>query len=298
MRVRRAGSCERWSASRTATERTGISRRSVGILILDEIVAHKEQEVREAKRLLSLDEIKARLPDMAPPRNFRAALESPKVRVIAEIKRASPSMGEIADGFFDPRIIAQTYSGSGAAALSVLTESRYFQGELHHIRRARKYMPLPILRKDFIFDTYQVYESRLRLADAVLLIVRILSDDQLERLLEATQELGMAALVETHDEQDIQRAVAVGADIIGINNRNLETLDVDLATTERLIRYVPMDALAVSESGIRTPQDVKRLAARGVHAVLVGTALMTSDDYGAALRPLTDIYRPGFGPLE
>ncbi len=267
-------------------------------MILDEIVAHREQEVREAKRLLSLEEIKARLPDVPRPRNFRAALESPKVRVIAEIKRASPSMGEMADDLFDPRIIAQTYSGNGAAALSVLTESRYFKGELHYIRRARKYMPLPILRKDFIFDTYQVYESRLAMADAVLLIVRILSDDQLQRLLEAARLLGMAVLAEAHDEQDIQRAVAVGADIIGINNRNLETMEVDLATTERLARYAPSDALLVSESGVHTPEDIKRLAKHGVHAVLVGTALMTSDDYGAALRPLTDIYRPGLAPPE
>ncbi len=267
-------------------------------MILDEIVAHKEQEVREAKRLMSLAELKARLVDMPPPRNFRAALESPKVRVIAEIKRASPSMGEIADDLFDPRIIAQTYSGNGAAAISVLTESRYFQGELHYIKRARKYMPLPILRKDFIFDSYQVYESRVGLADAILLIVRILSDDQLERLLETARELGMEALVEAHDERDLQRAAAVGADMIGINNRNLETMQVDLATTERLARYAPKDALLVSESGVHTPEDIKRLARCGVHAVLVGTALMASGDYGSALRPLTDIYRPGLAPLD
>jgi indole-3-glycerol phosphate synthase len=267
--------------------------------ILDEIVANKRLELSETKRLLSLEEVRAKLRDIAPPRNFRDAIEGPKVALIAEIKRASPSMGEIADDMFDPRMIAQTYSGNGAAALSVLTERRYFQGEPFYIRRARKYMPLPILRKDFIVDPYQVYESRMLLADAVLLIVRILSDDLLYDLLALTRELRMAALVETHDEEEVKRAARAGADIIGINNRDLDTLTIDLATTERLARHVPRDALLVSESGIETRADVERLARAGAHAVLVGTTLMKAGDaVHTVMRPLVGVYRPGFEPED
>ena len=265
-------------------------------VILDEIVAYKETVLREAKRLLSLDEVKARLRDLPPVRNFRSALEGPKVRVISEIKRASPSMGEIAGELFDPRIIAQDYSGNGAAALSVLTEDKYFGGEPYYIKRARKYMPLPILRKDFLTHTYQVYESRMFLADAVLLIVRILTDDQLRRMLDIARELGMAALVETHSREEAQRAAAVGADIIGINNRDLDTLTVDLATTEALARYVPPDVLLVSESGVKTREDVERVARAGAHAVLVGTSLMQAENLAVTLRPLTTVYRPGQEP--
>jgi indole-3-glycerol phosphate synthase len=267
--------------------------------ILDEIVANKRLELSETKRLLSLEEVRAKLRDIPPPRNFRDAIEGPKVALIAEIKRASPSMGEIADDMFDPRMIAQTYSGNGAAALSVLTERRYFQGEPFYIRRARKYMPLPILRKDFIVDPYQVYESRMLLADAVLLIVRILSDDLLYDLLALTRELRMAALVETHDEEEVKRAARAGADIIGINNRDLDTLTIDLATTERLARHVPRDALLVSESGIETRADVERLARAGAHAVLVGTTLMKAGDaVHTVMRPLVGVYRPGFEPED
>ena len=268
-------------------------------MILDEIVANKRLELGETKRLLSLDEVRARLRDVSPPRNFRAAIDQPKVSVIAEIKRASPSMGEIADEMFDPRIIAQTYSGNGAAALSVLTERKYFQGEPFYIKRARKYMPLPVLRKDFIFDPYQVYESRMMLADALLLIVRILTDNQLFDLLDLTRELGMAALVETHDEEEMGRAARAGADIIGTNNRDLATMKVDLSTTERLAKYVPKGAILVSESGIEMREDVERLAKCGAHAILVGTALMKAGDaLHAVMRPLTGVSRPGFEPED
>jgi len=268
-------------------------------VILDEIVANKRLELSETKRLLSLEEVRARLQDLPPPRNFRSAIDGPKVALIGEIKRASPSMGEIADEMFDPRIIAQTYSGNGAAALSVLTERKYFQGEPFHIRRARKYMPLPILRKDFIVDPYQVYESRMLLADAVLLIVRILTDDQLFDLLELTRELRMSALVETHDEAELERAAKAGANIIGINNRDLATMTIDLGTTERLAKRVPRGALLVSESGIETRGDVERLARAGAHAVLVGTTLMKAGDaVHIVMRPLVGVYRRGFGPED
>jgi len=268
-------------------------------VILDEIVANKRLELSETKRLLSLEEVRARLRDVPPPRNFRSAIDGPRVALIAEIKRASPSMGQIADELFDPRLIAQTYSGNGASAISVITESRYFQGDPFYIKRARAYMPLPILRKDFIFDPYQVYESRMMLADAVLLIARILSDDQVFDLLDLARELGMAALVETHDEEEIERAARAGADVIGINNRDLATMKVDLATTERLARHVPRGALLVSESGIETREDVERLAKCGVRAVLVGTALMKAGDaVHGVMRPLASVYRPGFEPED
>jgi len=268
-------------------------------VILDEIVANKRLELAETKRLLSLDEVRARLKDVPPPRNFRAAIDQPKVSVIAEIKRASPSMGEIADEMFDPRIIAQTYSGNGAAAISVLTERKYFQGEPFYIKRARRYMPLPILRKDFLFDPYQIYESRMMLADALLLIVRLLTDNQLLDLLELTRELGMAALVETHDEEEVARAARAGADIIGINNRDLATMQTDLSVTERLAKFMPKSAILVSESGIETREDVERLAKCGAHAVLVGTTLMKAGDaIHVVMRPLTSVYRPGFEPED
>lgn len=268
-------------------------------MILDEIVANKRLELAEAKRLMSLDEVKARLKDAPPPRNFPDAINGPKVGVIAEIKRASPSEGVIADPLFDPRIIAQTYSGNGAAAISVVTERRYFQGEPFHIKRARKYMPLPILRKDFIFDPYQVYESRMFFADAILLIARILTDSQLEDLLALSRELGMAALVETHDESDVERAVKAGASIIGINNRDLATMRVDLATTERLAKLVPSETILVSESGITTRADVERVARCGVRAVLIGTALMKAGDaIHTVMRQFTGVYRPGFEPED
>ena len=267
-------------------------------MILDEIVAYKEGVVREAKRLMSLDEIKARVADGPEPRNFRASLEGPDVRVIAEIKRASPSKGQIADELFDPRIIAQDYAGNGAAALSVLTEDRYFGGELFHIRRARKYMPLPIMRKDFMFDPYQIYEARLHNADAILLIVRILTDDQIVDMTGIAHELGMAALVETHNEAELHRAVDLRAEIIGINNRDLDTMTLDLATTEALAKHVPRDAILVSESGIYTREDVERVARAGAQAVLVGTSLMQAENLATVMAPLTSVYRPGFAPTD
>jgi indole-3-glycerol phosphate synthase len=159
-------------------------------------------------------------------------------------------------------------------------------------------MPLPVLRKDFLFDPYQIFESRLMLADAVLLIVRLLTDDQLEELLGIARELRMAALVETHGQQEIARAAAAAADIVGINNRDLATMETDLATTESLARYVPQGTILVSESGIRTREDVERLARCGVQSVLVGTTLMQAENVGAAMRPLTGVWRPGFEPAE
>jgi len=257
--------------------------------ILDEIVAARQRRLAEEKAAMPLEEIKARLADMQDRiRNFIAALRGPFVRIIAEIKRASPSEGILRD-IFDPRSLAQDYAGGGAAVISVLTEQDYFQGDLLYLRRARSYMALPVMRKDFITDPYQIYQSRLFRADAVLLIASILETRQLQDLLDLTHELGMEALVETHNEDDIFKALAAGARAIGINNRDLQTMTVDLAHTERLARLVPPEIILVSESGIHRKADIERLAAAGVDAVLIGTMLMKTELPGIILRKLIDV---------
>ena len=257
--------------------------------ILDEIVARKRERLAEEKRELPLVEIKDRLRDCHDViRNFPAGLRAENVRVIAEIKRASPSEG-VLNELFDPRYLAQDYAGGGAAALSVLTERDYFEGEGSHLKRARKYMPLPCLRKDFIVDPYQVYQSRLLRADAILLIATILDEYELEDLLALTHSLGMAALVETHDEADLLKALRAKARVIGLNNRDLATMQVNLAQTERLAPLVPRDRILVSESGIHGVEDIERVAQVGVDAVLIGTRLMKSDYPGAVLRQLIGV---------
>ncbi len=257
--------------------------------ILDEIVARRRERLEEEKQALPLAEVQARLADQQDRiRNFPMALRGEKVRVIAEIKRASPSEGEL-NLLFDPRFLAQDYAGGGAAAISVLTERDYFAGEAVHLVRARKYMPLPVLRKDFIVDAYQVYHSRLIRADALLLIATVLDAYELEDLLALTHELGMYALVETHDESDMLKALACGARIVGINNRDLKTMKTDLGQTERLAGMVPAERILVSESGIHGREDVERLAAAGVDAVLVGTMLVKSDKPGILLRQLVGV---------
>jgi indole-3-glycerol phosphate synthase len=260
--------------------------------ILDEIIERRRERLEEEKAVLPLAEVKARLARMTglrqQPRNFAPMLQGERVRVIAEIKRRSPSEGALRE-LFDPRSLAQDYSGSGAAAISVLTEQDYFDGDPLYLRRARSGMPLPVLRKDFLVDEYQVYEARLLLADAVLLIADVLSEGQLRALLMVTRELGMEALVEAHDEAALETALRAGAKVVGINNRDLATMQVDLATTERLAREVPLDKILVSESGIKTVEDVERLARAGVDAVLVGTSLMRAEEPGRALRALTQV---------
>lgn len=257
--------------------------------ILDEIIAKRRERLEEEKLVLPLAELQARLADQQDRiRNFPMALRGPKVRVIAEIKRASPSEGEL-NLLFDPRFLAQDYAGGGAAAISVLTERDYFAGEAIHLTRARKYMPLPVLRKDFIVDPYQVYHSRLLGADALLLIATVLDAYELQDLLALTHELGMYALVETHDETDMLQALACGARVIGINNRDLKAMQTDLAQTERLARMVPENRVLVSESGIHGRDDIERVAAAGVDAVLIGTMLVKSDQPGIMLRQLVEV---------
>lgn len=260
--------------------------------ILDEIIEKRRESLKEEKKRLPLPELKERLEALKERdrvRNFPSSLRGRSVRIIAEIKRRSPSEG-VLNEIFDPRSLAQDYSGGGASAISVITEPDYFEGDNAFLPRARSYMPLPVLRKDFIFEPYQVYQSRFLRADALLLIATALSINELDELLWLTRSLGMAALVETHDETDLAKALECGATIIGINNRDLKTLQIDLAVTERLAPLVPADRILVSESGLHGREDIERVAAAGVDAVLIGSVLMKDDNPGSLLRKW--IYTP------
>lgn len=260
-------------------------------MILEQILAWKRREVAQAKEKTPLAEWKAQVADAPAVRDFTAAIARPgQVNLIAEIKRASPSKGLIrAD--FNAAVIAQLYTAGGAAALSVLTDRRFFQGDLGFLAMARDAAPLPILRKDFILDPYQIYESRAAGADAVLLIAAVLCPDAIRRFLDLAEELGLACLVEVHDQRELETALQGGARLVGINNRNLRTFETTLTTTELLAPHVPKDRVLVSESGIFTRADVQRLAQVGVHAVLVGEALMRAPDITAKVRELVGVRR-------
>lgn len=258
--------------------------------ILKEILERKRTEVEQARVLASAAEMSGRADAIAEaPRGFRNALvAAPAPAVIAELKRRSPSKGEIRPGF-DPVACAKEYAESGAAALSVLTDEHYFGGELAYLRRVRNEVPLPLLRKDFTIDPYQIDEARVAGADAILLIVAALDPETLASLHARAQARGLDCLVEVHDEGELEIALAVdGLDLVGVNNRNLSTFEVDLSTTERLARCLPdgRDLLLVAESGIRERADVDRLAEAGAGAFLVGESLMRQPDVGRALRRL------------
>lgn len=251
--------------------------------VLDKIVATKRQEIAAAKALRSESLLRDAAAAAPPPRDFFAALAAPgPIRLIAEIKKASPSAGIIrAD--FQPVEIARTYELHGASCLSVLTDEKYFQGSLDYLRQVRAAVQLPVLRKDFILDSYQLWEARSAGADAVLLIAECLDDCNLRKLHNEAVELGMTPLVELYDPENLDRVLAAGATLIGINNRDLRSFVTDLDHTLRLRQRVPDDCVLVSESGIRTRADVERLAAAGVGAILVGETLMASQDIGAAV---------------
>jgi indole-3-glycerol phosphate synthase len=254
--------------------------------ILDEIVATKRQEIERAKAAVPEAVLREKAADAPPVRDFFAALAGPgPIRLIAEVKKASPSKGVIrAD--FHPAQIARTYQRHGASCISVLTDETYFQGSLDYLRRIRAEVALPVLRKDFIIDTYQVVEARAAGADAVLLIAECLDDEALKRLHDAVVELGMTPLVELYEPANLTRVLAAGARLLGVNNRDLRTFQVDLEHTLRMRREIPSDRLLVGESGIRTRADVRRLEAAGVNAMLVGETLMAADDIGAAVDEL------------
>jgi indole-3-glycerol phosphate synthase len=251
--------------------------------ILDQIVATKRKEIERAKLTQSLDELRSRLPDAPPVRDFfRPLAAGGAIKLIAEVKKASPSKGLIrAD--FDPVAIAHIYELHGASCLSVLTDEQYFQGSLEYLKQVRQAVGIPILRKDFILETYQLLEARAAGADAVLLIAECLDDCNLRKLHNEALELGMTPLVEFYEPQNLERVLAAGAQLIGVNNRDLRTFQVDLAHTLRLRNQIPLDTVLVGESGIETRADALRLQAAGVDAMLVGESLMRELDIGAAV---------------
>jgi indole-3-glycerol phosphate synthase len=260
--------------------------------ILDRILESRRAEVEHRKKVLPEPALKYGVQAASPLRDFAGALSRPGINIIAELKPASPSRGVIRDPF-DPVALAQSLEATGAAALSVLTEPEFFRGSLKNLRDARKSVQLPMLRKDFIFDPWQVWEARANDADSFLLIVATLSDAQLKELLALGRELGMEPLVEVHTREELDRALAVEARIIGVNNRNLKTLEVHTDTSFGLVDHIPEGCIAISESGIRTHGELSKLRAAGFDAFLVGTRLMISSDPAAVLAELL-----GAGPQK
>jgi len=258
--------------------------------ILEQIVAAKHRELEVQKLSAPLADLLVRVEALPPPLSLAAALQGPGFHLITEIKQASPSRGVIR-AEIDPVAVARVYAKHGAAAISVLTERNYFRGRLEYITEIRAALGErrpPLLRKDFIDDPYQVFESRACGADCLLLIAAMLAPPRLRELLRLARELGMDCLVESHNEAELATALECGAEIIGINNRDLGTFQVDMATTQRLCRMVPLGKLVVSESGIRNRADIIKLKQWGVSAALVGEALMAAPDIGAALEALRD----------
>jgi len=258
--------------------------------ILDKIYAAKRDEVRERRAAVSPQAIVAEASRAPKPRDFVEALRAHHPAIIAEIKRASPSKGDILPRL-DPVAVATEYAAAGAVAVSVLTD-RHFKGTLDDLRAARAAVDIPILRKDFIFDPYQVYEARACGADAILLIVAMLKEGELRSLHSLALELGMSALVEVHDREEFDRAEQLGAELIGINNRDLRTFITDLAVTERLLDGYHGRALIVTESGIESPDDIRRLSKAGARAFLIGESLLRG---GAPREKLMELLNPSKG---
>lgn len=255
------------------------------------IVSNKREEIARAKTQRPLATLQNLAGQQPAAHDFRQALTAGKnVAVIAEMKKASPSAGTLREDF-DPIALAQSYERQGAAALSILTDNKFFGGHLENLRQARIVSALPILRKDFILEPYQVFEARAYGADAILLIMALLDRSQLFELMLVAAEIGLQALVEVHNEAEIDRALLAGANLLGINNRDLKTFTVTLETTARLSKLIPSSCVRVAESGIKSRQNVERLAACGIDAVLVGSHLMRQADPGAALVELTGVPR-------
>ena len=259
--------------------------------ILDRIVEAKRKDLEEARQGVSLAELERRIASQPSPRSLSAVLRGERTDLIAEVKKASPSRGLlIAD--FDPVALARIYTENGAVAISILTETPHFQGSLDHLEAVREALGPgcpPLLRKDFIFDTYQVHEARAWGADAVLLIAAILTQSQIEQLIAEARGLGMECLVEVHNKSEVKAALGGGAEIVGLNNRDLATFEVDLETTRRLRPAIPNHVTTVAESGIFTRDHVATLAGWGVDAVLVGEGLVKAPDVGAKVRELAGL---------
>jgi len=263
-----------------------VSGPAAGASVLDAIVARTRARVAEEREHRPLETLRRAAENADPPRPFAAALARPgRIGVIAEYKRRSPSRGAIREDLA-PADVARRYERGGAAALSILTDEPHFGGTLAHLVEARGATRLPVLRKDFTVDPWQVWEARAAAADAVLMIVAALTDADLRTLLATAREAGLAALVEVHDRAELERAIGAGATVVGVNNRDLRTLEVSLETALALSEAIPDDVVAVAESGIRSGDDVRRLRAAGFDAVLIGEHLMTAPDPGEALRRL------------
>ncbi|MFH2011304.1 MAG: indole-3-glycerol phosphate synthase TrpC [Pseudomonadota bacterium] len=258
--------------------------------VLDKIIDNKKKELVEAKKKYSIDELKSRINNSPPVRDFKFALTSPQtpIKIIAEVKKASPSKGIIREDFA-PLEIAKIYEANGAVAISVLTEENFFLGSLDYLRKIREVVNIPLLCKDFIFDEHQVYQARIYGADAFLLIAAILDDSNLKGLLKTGKELGMQVLLEVHNLEELKRVLQTEAEIIGINNRNLKTFKTDISTTERLIKEIPQGKIVVSESGINTTGDISRLKKSGAHAFLIGESLMREKDIAKKLSKLLSL---------
>ena len=256
------------------------------VTILDQIVAQKQLEISDAKKAMPIEQLSEKLSDAPVARNFLAALQSSDgVSLIAEVKKASPSKGIIRKDF-NPVAIAQIYAQSGASCISVLTDEHFFQGCLQYLSDVRQAVDVPVLRKDFIIDPYQVVEARVAGADAVLLIAECLQDDQMNSLHDQIQSLGMTALVEFYDPANLERVVNCGATLIGINNRDLNTFETDLEHCINMSKKLPPETTVVGESGIFTSADVARLSDAQIDAMLVGESLMRADDISAAVKEL------------
>jgi indole-3-glycerol phosphate synthase len=253
--------------------------------MLDKIIAQKRQEIEQRKKMATLTYLQERIARQKPSLDIARNLKGGHIRLIAEVKQASPSRGMLIPNL-NPIELAKTYAEGGAAAISVLTEENYFMGSIEHLAAIREVVGLPLLRKDFIFDPYQVYESRAYGADALLLIVAVLNQEQLKELISLSHSLGLRCLVEVHNKGEVERAVLSEAEIIGINNRDLDTFTVDITTTRRLRPLIPQKRIVISESGIRSKRDIEKLGKWGVNAVLVGEALVTAGDVRAKMKSL------------
>ncbi len=254
---------------------------------MSRIVEAKRKEVASLKEARPLSRLEEAVRDLPTPRDFRRAISRSPCSIIAEVKRRSPSKGRIREDF-DPMKIAALYQENGAAAVSVLTDEEFFEGNGTYLSGIRKVVDLPLLRKDFVIDPYQIYETRILGGDALLLIACLLEEEQLREYIRLTEALGLSVLVEVHAREELDKALAAGAQIIGINNRNLKTFSTDLGITLDLAPFIRGNRIVVSESGINTREDIETLMKAGIHSFLVGEALMRAEDIGGKLRELLD----------
>jgi indole-3-glycerol phosphate synthase len=254
-------------------------------VILERIVEAKRKEVAALKKTTPLVQLEDAIGTLLTVRDFRGAISTARCSIIAEVKRSSPSKGRIREEF-DPRQIATLYQDNGAHAVSVLTDEAFFEGKAQYLSEIKKCIDLPLLRKDFIIDVYQIYETRLLGGDALLLIASLLEKGQLQEYIELSTTLGLAPLVEIHTQEELDKALAAGAEIIGINNRDLKTFSTDIETTLKLAPLIPGDRIVVTESGINTRENIEQLMGAGIHCFLIGEALMRAEDIGGKLREL------------